>query len=107
MKIIIAGAGVAGLAVGWRLVQGGAEVSLGERGRAGRGASWAAAGMLAPGGEADEEKNALAWLARAALEAWPGFAAELEGASGCNVGLRPCGSLILAMDEARAQALRD
>src|SRR5262249_30253976 len=51
MKVIIVGAGVAGLAIGWRLVQAGASVEIVERGQPGRAATWAAAGMLAPGAE--------------------------------------------------------
>ncbi len=49
MKIVIAGAGVAGLAIGWSLAKAGASVEIVERGLAGHGATWASAGMLAPG----------------------------------------------------------
>ena len=47
MKIALIGAGVAGLAIGWRLVQAGAEVTILERSQPGSGATGAAAGMLA------------------------------------------------------------
>ncbi|MBO0711993.1 MAG: glycine oxidase ThiO, partial [Acetobacteraceae bacterium] len=43
------GAGAIGLAIGWRLAQGGCRVTAFDCGAAGRGASWAAAGMLAAG----------------------------------------------------------
>ena len=43
MKILIVGAGVAGLAVGWRLAKAGIAVEILERGLAGRGATWASA----------------------------------------------------------------
>jgi glycine oxidase len=43
MKILIIGAGVAGLSIAWRLAQAGAEVEVLERGLAGRGATWASA----------------------------------------------------------------
>jgi len=106
MKVIIVGAGVAGLAIGWRLAQAGVEVEIFERGVAGRGASWAAAGMLAPGAELAEGHDAVGAFARRAHAAWPIFAAELERASGIDVGFRMTGSLIVAHDDLRAAALK-
>ena len=47
MKIVIIGAGVAGLSIGWRLQQAGASVTVLERAQPGRGATWASAGMIA------------------------------------------------------------
>ena len=47
MNIVVIGAGVAGLAIGWRLAEAGQEVVILERGQPGRGATWASAGMLA------------------------------------------------------------
>ena len=47
MKIVIIGAGVAGLAIGWRLAQAGQEVTVLERAQPGAGATGASAGMLA------------------------------------------------------------
>lgn len=105
MKIIIVGAGIAGLAIGWRLAQAGAEVEIFDRGLAGRGATWAAAGMIAPGAELHDEPEALAQFARRSRAAWPGFAAELEAESACAIGYGEPGSLIFAFDDARATAL--
>ena len=64
MKILIAGAGVAGLAIGWRLASAGVEVEILERGLAGRGATWASAGMIAAGAELGPEKTAIARMSR-------------------------------------------
>src|SRR5258706_4951537 len=50
MKILIVGAGVAGLAIGWRLASAGVEVEILERGLAGRGATLASGGLSAAGG---------------------------------------------------------
>ena len=105
MKVIIVGAGIAGMAIGWRLAQAGVEVELYERGLAGRGATWAAAGMIAPGAELKDESEELAAFARRSRVAWPGFAAELEAESGCSIGYSEPGSLILALDDARGHAL--
>ena len=37
MKVVIVGAGVAGLVIGWRLAQAGCEIEVLDRGLAGRG----------------------------------------------------------------------
>ena len=80
--IIIIGAGVIGLSIGWRLAQRGAPVTMFERGEAGRGASHAAAGMLAACAEVEPGEERLLALNRASQLLWPDFAAELEAASG-------------------------
>ena len=59
MKVVIAGAGIAGLAVAWRLAQADVAVELVERGLAGRGATWASAGMLAPVAEFGDDDSPL------------------------------------------------
>jgi len=105
MKAIIVGAGIAGLAIGWRLAQAGADVEIYDRGLAGRGATWAAAGMIAPGAELKNETEELAQFAHRSRAAWPAFAAELEAESSCTIGYSEPGSLITAFDDARAQAL--
>src|SRR5436190_21803769 len=96
MKILIIGAGVAGLSIGWRLAEAGAEVEILERGLAGQGATWASAGMIAPGAELGAEDNPVAAFAQAARANWPSFAAELEAASGMSLGYRESGSLLVA-----------
>ncbi len=58
-KVAIIGAGVSGLGIGWRLAQAGCVVDVFDRGKAGMGASWAAAGMLAAQAEAEPGEDAL------------------------------------------------
>lgn len=102
--VAIIGAGAIGLAIGWRLAARGASVAIFDKGAAGAGASHAAAGMLAACCEAEPGEDALITLGRASQARWPGFAAELERASGIDVGLRPEGTLLLALtadDQAR------
>ena len=53
------GAGVSGLGIAWRPAAAGCPVTVFERGEAGRGASWAAAGMLAAGLEAEPGEERL------------------------------------------------
>jgi glycine oxidase len=106
MKVLIVGGGIAGLAIAWRLAREGIAVELVERGICGRGASWAAAGMIAPGGEAAGEAGPLALFARHAREAWPSFAATLEGESGVQISYRESGSLVVAQNEKQARSMR-
>ncbi len=77
-----------------------------ERGKAGHGASWAAAGMLAAGLEAEPGEQALYALNRESQKLWPAFAAELEEASGMAVGLRREGTLMLALTRDDAARLK-
>ena len=51
-KVVVIGGGVIGSSVGWRLACQGAAVTVLERGRLGKEASWASAGMIAPQAEA-------------------------------------------------------
>jgi glycine oxidase len=93
----IIGGGVIGLAIGWRLAAAGCAVTLFERGEAGRGASWAAGGMLAAGVETEPGEERLRALNRLSQAMWPEFAAELEAASGMSVDLREEGTLVVAL----------
>jgi glycine oxidase len=105
MKVLVVGAGVAGLAVGWRLANAGIAVEILERGLAGRGATWASAGMIASGAEVGPEKNAIAQFAREARMKWPRFAKELEAASAMRIFYRELGSLMVAESAHQAHAL--
>jgi glycine oxidase len=106
MNVLVSGGGIAGLAIAWRLSLQGVTVEVVERGICGRGASWAAAGMLAPGGELAGEIDDLARLAHESRDLWPQFAAEIERAAGRSVGFRETGSLLVAESEEQAEALR-
>jgi glycine oxidase len=97
---IIIGAGVVGLGVAWRLAQGGARVILFDKGAAGSGASYAAAGMLAVCAEAEPGERDLVVLGRQSQALWPEFAAELEATTGLTIDLRSEGTLVVAMTAA-------
>ncbi len=105
-RTAIIGGGVIGLGIGWRLAQAGCPVEIFERGEAGKGASWAAAGMLAAGVETEPGELGLHALNRASQLAWPAFAAELEAASGQSVELRSEGTLMVALNRDDAAQLR-
>jgi glycine oxidase len=100
----VVGAGIIGLAVAWRSAQAGLSVLLVDP-EPGRGASWAAGGMLAPVAEAAFGEEALTRLALEAARAWPGFAADLEVASGLPVHFTATGTLMVAADPSDRDAL--
>ena len=104
MRIAVVGAGVVGLSVAWRLAVAGHDVELHDD-APGQGASHAAAGMLAPAGEAWFGEEELIRLGLAGLRQWPEFAARLGEAAGLDVGLRTEGSLLVGVDDADAATL--
>jgi len=106
MKVVVIGAGVAGLGIGWRLLQAGCAVTILERAQPAAGATWASAGMLAVTAELQDATEAERVLALRANALWPGFAAELEAASGVSVFLNQDGALVLAKDATELEAMR-
>lgn len=97
MRVVVIGAGVAGLSIGWRLARAGAKVTVLERAQVGNGATTASAGMLAAATELGAQETAETALARRAEGLWPDFAAELEAESGVPVGYSKTGSLLVRM----------
>lgn len=102
--MIIAGAGIIGLSCGWRLAQRGHRVTIFDSRDVACEASWAGAGMLAPGGEV-EGASPLARMALASLAQYPGFVAELQDASDVPIDYQRCGAIELALTEAEAETL--
>lgn len=100
MNIVIIGAGVAGLSIGWRLLQAGANVTILERAQPGGGATWASAGMIALAAELETSPPAEVSFAHQSNDLWPSFAAELEEVSGHPIGFTRSGALLLGNDGA-------
>lgn len=97
---VIVGGGVVGLSVAWRLAREGRQVTVVDP-APGRGASYAAAGMLAPVSEVTYTEAPLLRLGVASLRRWPAFAAELTedaglAGPGTNVGAAPGAAAELA-----------
>jgi glycine oxidase len=90
--ITIAGAGLIGASIAWRLAQAGAVVRLFDSGRVGGEASWAGAGMLAPGSEFLRQSQ---WteLALESLDEYPGYVEELRQESGLEIDYIGCGAI--------------
>jgi glycine oxidase len=105
-KTVVIGAGVIGLGIAWRLAQAGCRVDVFDKGEAGRGASWAAAGMLAAAAEAEPGEEPLLPLTLESQRLWPDFARELTAATGISCEYRDEGTLVVALNRDDAEALR-
>jgi glycine oxidase len=103
---VIIGAGVIGLGIAWRLAQAGCKVDVYEKGEAGRGASWAAAGMLAAAVETEPGEEPLLSLTLESQRLWPDFAHELFAATGISCEYRDEGTLVVALNRDDAETLR-
>ncbi|HZD64650.1 MAG TPA: glycine oxidase ThiO [Acidimicrobiales bacterium] len=95
--VVVVGGGVIGLATAWKTAKRGVAVTVVDP-APGTGATWAAAGMLAPVTEAHYGEEDLLRLDLAAARDWPAFARELEEDTGVEVGYRDCGTLAVAAD---------
>jgi glycine oxidase len=102
--VIVAGGGVIGTAIAWQAAAAGLDVVLVDPGQQ-DAASLVAAGMLAPASEALFGEGELLGLNLLAVARFGSFAAELEEASGAQVGLRREGTLAVAYDPGDYAAL--
>lgn len=103
-RVVIVGAGAIGLSAAIRCADAGLAVDLVDP-DPGRGATWAAAGMLAPVTELHYGEDALLRLNLDSNGRWPAWAADLAD-RGADVGYVPCGSLLVARDADDAAELR-
>ncbi|MGI9018386.1 MAG: glycine oxidase ThiO [Euzebya sp.] len=102
--VVIIGAGVIGLSSAVACADAGLTVTLIDP-EPGRGASWAAAGMLAPVTELHYGEDAVLRFALAASRRWETWARDL-GQRGAVIGYDRCGSLMVARDGDDAAELR-
>jgi glycine oxidase len=101
---IVVGAGIIGSSIAWRLAQAGLRVALLDAGQMGSEASWAAAGMLAPGGEIESESPWTAFSLQN-LRTYPAFVAELEAETGQTIDFQRLGAIEVALSEAEWHTL--
>ena len=94
--VIVVGAGIIGLSCAWALARQGRYVRVFDKGAAASEASWAGAGMLAPGGEFEADSE-LARMAIRSLAQYPDFVAGLQEESGVAIDLRQCGAIEVAL----------
>jgi glycine oxidase len=91
LQVAVAGGGIIGMSIAWRLAQAGASVTVFDAGRVGNEASWA---------------DAWTGFALESLASYPAFVAELDHASGVSIDFRICGAFEFAFEEEEADALR-
>jgi glycine oxidase len=97
MKVVVIGAGVAGLGIGWKLAQAGAEAVVLERAQPGSGATAASAGMIAAAAELGHAETPDTAFARRSRDLWSDFAKQLETQSGVAIGYATNGSLMVGL----------
>ena len=94
---MIAGGGAIGLSVAFAAAREGMAVTVIDA-SPGKGAVWAAAGMLAPISEAHFGEEPLVALLLAAATRWPSFATELEAAADLPVALQADGTIQVGLN---------
>ena len=108
--VVVVGAGPIGLATAWRSAQRGLAVTVHDPDLDDSGAWYAAAGILAPVSEETVGEHELTGLLVESASVWPGFAADLESATGLDIGYRTEGTLMVGLtadDETEVRRLRD
>src|SRR6185437_6815491 len=107
VQVQVVGGGVIGLACAWELARNGDEVTVVAPAPGRDGASWVAAGMLAPVTEAQFGESALTALLLDGAGRWPAFAGALEAATGQSIGYDATGTLTVALDASDRASLDD
>ncbi|WP_104042405.1 FAD-dependent oxidoreductase [Arthrobacter sp. ZGTC412] len=104
--VAVIGGGVIGHSIAWEARRSGRTVVVIDD-APGTGASWAAAGMLAPVSELHyQEEDLLAFMLDASAR-WPAFAAGLAAASGADPGYITTPTLAVGADAADRRAFMD
>ena len=94
---LVVGGGVIGMSSAFRLARDEWRVTLFDP-TPGGGATWAAAGMIAPSGEISPGEHENYLRQRDALEAWRGLAAELHDVTGEELAIVRTGTLLVGFD---------
>ena len=105
-SVVIAGAGIIGLSTAWRLLNRGWDVTVLDANPV-SGASYAAAGMLAPVSEVVWDQPTLYPLMLESGRMYADFAAQIAQDSGMDTGYVANGTYVCAGDSADRQALTD
>jgi len=101
--VLVIGGGIIGLSIAIALSQKGANVTIVERDLCGIGATWAAAGMLAP--EAERLEGNLLDFGIRSREMYPQWIANLMRLSGQDCGYWCCGIIAPVLEESDRQVI--
>lgn len=104
--VAVIGGGVIGHGIAWEARRSGRSVVLVDD-APGSGASWAAAGMLAPVSELHYQEEDLLELMLESSGRWPAFAADLDEAAGRDPGYLTTTTIAVGADAADRRALMD
>ncbi len=104
--VAVIGGGIVGLGIAWEAQRSGRSVTVIDPSPA-TGATFAAAGMLAPVSELHYQEEQLLALTLASAALWPEFVAPLAAAGYADTGFRTTATLVLGADAADRQALAD
>jgi glycine oxidase len=105
-RVAVIGGGIIGLGVGWQLARRGHDVTIFERDDAGRGASWVAAGMLAPVSEFGFENEDFLELGRRSMALFPEFLEQVSKDAGTPVALDTRGTLVVGFNHDDNERIR-
>lgn len=104
--VAVIGGGIVGLGIAWEAQRAGHDVTVIDPSPA-NGATFAAAGMLAPVSELHYQEEDLLALTLASAKRWPEFVAPLVAAGHADTGFRTTPTLVLGADAADRTALAD
>ncbi len=107
-KIIIIGGGIIGLSIGYFLAKRKSEINeivILDKSLCGQEASWAAAGMLRPQSEFEDQN--LLNLCLESIKMYPQFSQSLLADSGININYKTHGTIILALDDEQLKELNE
>ncbi|MFN4306523.1 glycine oxidase ThiO [Sulfurihydrogenibium azorense] len=103
MKGVIIGGGIIGLSIARQLYKLGYDITIVEKNTLGRGASWAAGGMLAP--LAEGLMGDFLKFCVESRDMYKSFVEEIEKETGDNVGFWECGIIYPAFNEEEKELL--
>ncbi len=99
---VVIGGGVIGMSIAFELASAGAPCTVVDP-SPGRGASWAAAGMLSAAAEVAPGETALLHDLVAAAQAWPAFAARVASCGARDVGYAASGAILVGLSASDAR----
>ncbi|GAB2882510.1 glycine oxidase ThiO [Microbulbifer echini] len=107
-KIAIAGGGLLGRLLAWRLCQYDVNITLFEAGKLSvpQGACWTAAGMISPLSELVHSEKQVYTQGLQSLDLWSDWSRKLELQGGRAVGFRRAGSVLVAHGKDRSELLQ-